>query len=55
MNILSKLALISTITCGFFAQATPASAEFRLTCESYRGGYNFCDVDNGIVVLNADP
>ncbi|AFZ52476.1 hypothetical protein Cyan10605_0329 [Cyanobacterium aponinum PCC 10605] len=40
-----KLALISVISCGFFAQATPASAESRLTCESYKGRYKFCDAD----------
>lgn len=45
MNIVSKLTLIGTISWGFFVQATPASAEFRFTCESFRGAYNFCSVD----------
>lgn len=46
MNILSQLGLISVITWGFFAQATPASAQqSRITCESYQGRYNFCNTD----------
>ncbi|WP_308256480.1 DUF3011 domain-containing protein [Geminocystis sp. GBBB08] len=42
---LHRLALISAISVGFFSQAHPASAESRITCESYRGRYNFCNVD----------
>ncbi len=41
----SKFALISIISWGFFAQATPASAETRITCESFQGRYNFCNAD----------
>lgn len=41
-----KIALISSITCGLMAQVTPfASAQSRMTCESYRGSYNFCRVN----------
>ena len=42
---LSKLALISAISCGLMAQATPASAERTITCKSHKGRYNYCRVD----------
>ncbi|BAQ65420.1 DUF3011 domain-containing protein [Geminocystis sp. NIES-3709] len=46
MNNLHKLALISTISFGFFTQANPVSAQRQnITCQSQRGRYQFCDVD----------
>lgn len=46
MKNLHKLALISTLGFGFFTQANPVNAQQqRITCESIRGRYNFCDTD----------
>ncbi|MGI0480042.1 DUF3011 domain-containing protein [Geminocystis sp. CENA526] len=45
MKNLHTLALISAISVGFFAQANPAAAQNRIVCESFRGRYNFCNVD----------
>ena len=45
MSKLSRLALITVITCGFLTQALPASAKRTVTCKSRNGRYNYCRVN----------
>ncbi len=44
---LPKLTLISVITCGLLIQATPATAERTITCESRKGRYQYCNIKTG--------
>ena len=42
MGKISRLALISIITCGFITQSVPASARRTITCRSTNNRYNYC-------------
>lgn len=42
---LNRLTVITAITLGLAIQTTPASATNVVSCESFRGRYNFCRVD----------